>query len=110
MSKVYKVEMYICDINDSYTGIEEIINDIENSNNAVFKCFNVETVNLDWHDDIDINHSDCDVKTYRKYFKDKKLQNIYCDDSQCIHSKNCKCTCNKIEITYGECQSWSRKM
>jgi len=69
MAKIYKVEMYICDINDDYTDVEEIINDIENSNNAVFNCFNIKTVDLDWHDDIDINHSDCDVETYRKYFE-----------------------------------------
>jgi hypothetical protein len=69
MSKLYKVEMYILDINNVYQSLDNIINDITNATEINFECFNVEKVEFDWDDDLAINYSDCSIEDYRKYFE-----------------------------------------
>lgn len=69
MAKLYKIEMYILDINEQYDNVEDIIIDCENNIDVYFNCFNVEEKNIDWHDDIDINYyNNQTVDNYRKYF------------------------------------------
>lgn len=69
MAKIYQIEMYIVDVNDSYADFGDIINDIENSTEITTDCFNVKQKDIEWHDDIDINFMNSTAETYRKYFK-----------------------------------------
>ena len=68
MAKLYKVEMYILDVNDEYGSAEEII---ENNcrQPSIFKTFNTQEVEIKWDDEIDINFKDCSVENYRRYFR-----------------------------------------
>ena len=68
MAKIYKMEMYITDTY-KYSDFENLLIDIENSTDCIIACFDKQEVEVEWHDDIDINFSDCPVETYRKYFK-----------------------------------------
>jgi hypothetical protein len=68
-AKIYKMEMYILDINNSYEDIDEIIVESERgAREANFHPFNVEEVEVEWTDDIDLNFSSATEETYRKYF------------------------------------------
>lgn len=69
MSKLYKVEMYVLDINDMYHNLDEIIDDAERRVEANFTPFNVQEVEFEWDDDIDLNYVDTSIDTYRKYFE-----------------------------------------
>lgn len=69
MAKMYKVEMYVLDINNQYKDLDEIIIDIENSSDCNFNCFNVGKANFRWDDNIDVNFKNQPVEVYRKYFK-----------------------------------------
>jgi len=74
MAKLYKVEMYILDINDCYKDLDEIMIETECAiDEASFNSFNVESVELEWEDDIDLNYTNATVGTYRKYFKEEKI-------------------------------------
>jgi len=69
MSKLYKVEMYVLDVNDMYNDLDEIIEDAERRSEFNLKPFNAQSVEFEWDDDIDLNHKD-DIDTYRNYFRE----------------------------------------
>lgn len=69
MSKLYKVEMYILDLNDMYDNMDEVIESTERKSCADFIPFNIQEVEFEWDDDIDLNHKN-DIDTFRNYFKE----------------------------------------
>lgn len=71
MAKLYKVEMYVLDVNEQYQDLDEIIDMAEMKLDAHFNPFNIQMTEIEWEDDIDINHFGCTVDTYRKYFDSK---------------------------------------
>lgn len=94
MLKLYKVELYVLDVNDGYNSLEEIILDVESGTDAILKPFNVEKVEIPWDDNIDINQKGCTVEIYRKYF----VQTI---DVWIMHcSTGCTC-CSYENFTQG---------
>jgi hypothetical protein len=93
-AKLYKVEMYILDVNGECGSLEEIVVNAERGTDAFLKPFNVQKVEFPWNDDIDINQRDCTVETYRKYF----IQTI---DVWIMHcSTGCTC-CSDENFTQG---------
>jgi hypothetical protein len=68
MTILHKVEMYILDINENYESVTDIIEDCKTHTDVDFACFNRESVEVKWDDNIDLNYIDCDLETYRKYF------------------------------------------
>lgn len=70
MAKLYKVEMYVLDINEDYHSFDDMMNDVENSIEASFTPFNVQESDIEWDDDIDLNKVDAPLKVYRDYFED----------------------------------------
>jgi len=71
MAKLHKVELYIIDVNNNYSNIKEIMHDIGNSTDCSLIPFNTQEVEIDWHDDIDINLTNCPVEIYREYFREE---------------------------------------
>lgn len=69
MATLYKMEMYILDINDHYGDCEHLIDRLESRSEAYLSPFNIESVDIEWDDDIDINDTEATVETYRKYFE-----------------------------------------
>ncbi|MDF2879573.1 MAG: hypothetical protein K0R54_130 [Clostridiaceae bacterium] len=70
MAKLYKVEMYVLDINENYHSLGGIIEDAENSIEVDFIPFNVQETEIEWDDDIDLNKRNVlPLEAYRKYFK-----------------------------------------
>jgi len=94
MATLHKVELYIIDYNDNYKNLEDIINDIDNSIDCSINHFNAQEVKIDWHDEIDLNYTNCPVENFRNYFgKDKEC--TYKEESitniPCELMKNYKC-------------------
>lgn len=71
MAKLYKIEMYILDVNEKFDCLEEIIERAENSTDIHFNPFNVKVTYFEFEDNIPINFSDANVEDYREYFKTK---------------------------------------
>ena len=64
MAKLYKVELYIIDVNNNYSNLNEIMHDIGNSTDCSLIPFNSQEVEIDWHDGIDIKLSNCPVENF----------------------------------------------
>ena len=75
MAKLHKVELYIIDVNDNYSNLKEIMHDIGNSTDCSLIPFNSQEVEIDWHDGIDINFSNCPVENFREYFEENENEN-----------------------------------
>ncbi|MBQ6816875.1 MAG: hypothetical protein IJO27_00415 [Bacilli bacterium] len=70
MSKIHKVEFYIVDPNDVYNDGEDLIDSI---NERLYDGWMLNpkwktSKEIDWHDDIDLNFSDCSEADCEKYF------------------------------------------
>lgn len=69
MSRIYKVEAYILDINDDYTNCGEIV--------AILGQIDSHTIiiesdfkDFEWDDDLPINNINADIAEYEEYFKE----------------------------------------
>jgi len=69
MAKLYKVEMYIFDLNDMYNDIDEVIKSAERKSCAEFIPFNIQKVEFKWDENIALYHMN-DIDTFRSYFKE----------------------------------------
>lgn len=70
MAKLYKVEMYILDINETYEDICDICDDATYDMDLVkFEPINTQIRKIEWSDNIDLNKNTCTIETYRKYFE-----------------------------------------
>ena len=69
MAKLYKMEMYILDINEDHSDLEEIICSIESSVDVNFITFNEKQVDVEWDDNLKINMYDATEKDFKEYFK-----------------------------------------
>ena len=69
MAKLYKVEMYILDVNENYSTLEDAVSDMELTSDLNLNCFNEKVVDIEWEDNIDINFWSCSVENFRKYFE-----------------------------------------
>lgn len=69
MAKLYKVEMYILDVNEKYDDLGSIMMDMENSTDVNFDYFNEQETDIEWDDNVKINNTNCTIEDYRKYFK-----------------------------------------
>jgi len=84
MAKLHKLELYIIDYNDNYKNLEEIIQDIDNSIDCSINHFNAQEVKINWHDEIDLNYSNCPVDNFRNYFEGN--ENIF-KEEKCIYKE-----------------------
>ena len=94
MAKLHKVELYIIDVNDKYSNLNEIMCDIENSTDCSLVPFNAQEVEIDWHDEIDLNYSNCPIENYRNYFE------VEVKDEEELR----KCTYTEGEFINYECE------
>jgi len=94
MAKLHKVELYIIDVNDNYSNLNEIMHDIGNTTDYSLIPFNSQEVEIDWHDEIDINLSNCPVENFREYFKAED------EDEEELR----KCTYTEGEFINYECE------
>ena len=72
MAKLYKLELYITDYNDVYENTDDLIGSIQSGwgfDDVLINCFNPKEVNIDWHDEIDLNYDNVEKQVYDKYFK-----------------------------------------
>lgn len=73
MAKLYKVELYLCDVNDEFydkDDVFEYLNSLlEMDDYFLTRIINAkESKEFEWYDDIDINYSDCTKEEFDKYF------------------------------------------
>ena len=70
MSKIHKVEMYIVDANDcfdsDYTHVVDVLDRYSDMGGVIISG---KTVEFEWDDDLAINHVDCPLEEYEKYFE-----------------------------------------
>ena len=65
MAKVYKIEIYVTDINGDYNDVNELVDEIENNLNC--KCFNIkESKEFEWDDNLPINYINATQSDYDK--------------------------------------------
>lgn len=79
MAQLYKMTLYICDLDEdlSLDEIKTLINE-RALNGCAINCvchFSDEKVggNVDWDDDIDLNYLDCPTSAWEKYFEDRNI-------------------------------------
>ena len=74
MAKLYKVELYLCDVNDVFYDKDGVLGHL-NSLLEIDDYFLTRIINskeskeFEWYDDIDINYSDCPIEKFEKYFE-----------------------------------------
>ena len=90
MAKLYKMEMYIIDVNDNFKKLDRIIYNANAFSSCSFVPFNAQEVKINWHDNIDINLTNCPVDNFREYFK--------------VEEKLGKCTYTEGEYINYECE------
>lgn len=74
MAKMYKMTLYVCDLEEnlSMSEIKRLI-DEEALNGCAINCTchfsdEKEGKQVEWHDDIDMNHTNCPTSAWEKYF------------------------------------------
>lgn len=74
MAKLYKLEGYLCDVNGEFKDVEDFRDYLHTLidrgylfNPIDFKI--TESKEIEWHDNIDLNHYGCKEKDLKKYFK-----------------------------------------
>lgn len=82
MAQLYKMTLYICDLEESLS-LDEIKTLIDERalNGCAINCvchFADEKVGdkVEWDDDIDINRLDCPTSSWDKYFEDGNIRTI----------------------------------
>lgn len=74
MAKLYKVELYLCDINDMFedkNGVFEYLNSLLEMDDYLTNMGITNTKESDkfeWYDDINLNNVNCTEKECEKYF------------------------------------------
>ena len=73
MAKLYKVELYLCDVNDEFYDKDDVLEYLnsllEMDDYFLIRIINAkESKEFEWYDDIDINYSDCTKEEFDKYF------------------------------------------
>lgn len=78
MAKVYKVEMYITDVNEEFHNTYHIRPYIEDWHRWVAtKVANIqESVEFEWEDDLKINKVDASIEDFEEYFKDDNTSDM----------------------------------
>ncbi|MEY2669765.1 MAG: hypothetical protein RLZZ577_81 [Bacteroidota bacterium] len=68
-AKLYKVEMYILDIDNHYGILEHIIEHINDRlENVSLHAYNIHTVEFEWCDEHILNYSTCKYEDYKGMF------------------------------------------
>ena len=73
MAKLYKVELYLCDVNDEFYDKDDVLEYLnsllEMDDYFLTRIINAkESKEFEWYDNIDINYSDCTKEEFDKYF------------------------------------------
>lgn len=74
MAKLYKVELYLCDVNDEFYDKDDVLEYLnsllEMDDYFLTRIINAkESKEFEWYDNIDINYSDCNIEKFEKYFE-----------------------------------------
>jgi hypothetical protein len=67
MTKLYKVETFILDVNERYSNIGEIFNEMEHDC-VIVHIAKSESCSLDWNDDHPLNYNNAPIEEFDKYF------------------------------------------
>ena len=73
MAKLYKVELYLCDVNDEFYDKDDVLEYLnsllEMDDYFLTRIINAkESKEFTWYDDIDLNDIDCPKEECEKYF------------------------------------------
>lgn len=68
MAQIYKMTMYIVDINEYYSSLESILTNTFESSEADAYPYDIQERELEWGDDLKINHIDATKEDYEEYF------------------------------------------
>jgi hypothetical protein len=69
MAKLHKIEMFILDINENYGSLANVIADTNDRLESVsLHPFNVQTVDLNWHDEHRLNFLDATYEDFVETF------------------------------------------
>ena len=75
MAKLYKIEGYLCDVNEYFEDAEDLKDCLNILIDREYYLFNpidfkiAESKEIEWHDDIDLNCLDCTEEDCKKYFE-----------------------------------------
>lgn len=74
MAKLYKVELYLCDVNNEFYDKDDVLEYLnsllEMDDYFLTRIINAkESKEFEWYDNIDINYSDCNIEKFEKYFE-----------------------------------------
>lgn len=78
MAQLYKMTLYICDLEGNLTldEIKTLISDraLDGVSISAITKFKDEKIGpqIEWHDDIDLNKTDSTVETWERYFKQEE--------------------------------------
>lgn len=72
MAKLYKISFYLVDFDDTYIDAEGITDDIDGNLDGIVKVIETqESEDIEWRDDIDVNHIDAPLEQFEAYFRNK---------------------------------------
>lgn len=70
MAKLYKATVYVLDVNECYSDLDEIFCEAERgAEDANFICFEHKGIEIEWDDDININKWNASKEDYDLYFE-----------------------------------------
>lgn len=79
MAKIYKVEMYVVDPNDSTNELNDVIRDLANGSDTFIPVTpTVEVSEFNWDDSLPINKLDCSIEECEKYFTPCSRNENFC--------------------------------
>jgi hypothetical protein len=68
MAKIHRIrELYIVDPSDRYNNIRDIFYDMCNVTETSMTYLVTDKVEVEWHDNINVNFSNCPIENYKKY-------------------------------------------
>lgn len=69
MAKIHKVELFLVDVNDDFSSVEEIIDYWQNRKySPMIHKLKGQSKEFEWSDDVPINSINCDTEGYNKFF------------------------------------------
>ena len=75
MAKLYKTELYLCDVNDEFEDKNDVLEYLNSLLEMDGYLLNMgitnakESAKFEWYDDIDLNNVDCSKEECEKYFE-----------------------------------------
>lgn len=69
MAKIHKVELFLTDVNDDFSDVDEMLDYWRDSKySPVIRKVKAQSKEFEWSDDVPINSINCSTEGYNKFF------------------------------------------